>query len=102
MLTMVAFTRAEERMSSLNGVDTGAVFKHLVHCFVCEEAFYFTLRRIAEGKTLRCPQCDSDIDLADAAYNSLVTSTKETLAPIDSLSLNAGAAPKATQRVKTI
>jgi hypothetical protein len=34
------------------GVDTGAVFKHPVHCFGCGQAFYFTLRKIAEAKNL--------------------------------------------------
>jgi DNA-directed RNA polymerase subunit RPC12/RpoP len=65
------------------GVDTGAVFKHPVHCFRCDEAFYFTLRKIAEAKTLACPQCGSDINLADRPYESLATRVKETIALID-------------------
>jgi DNA-directed RNA polymerase subunit RPC12/RpoP len=72
-----------KRVASMSGVDTGAVFKHLVHCFTCEEAFYFTLRKIAEAKTLRCPQCGSNINLADGVYKTLVTEAKETIALID-------------------
>jgi len=45
----------EERMAC--DVDTGAVFKHPVHCFGCDQAFYFTLRKIAEAKKLACPLC---------------------------------------------
>ena len=65
------------------GVDTGAVFKHPVHCFGCGQAFYFTLRKIAEAKKLACPLCGSDINLTDEAYGLVVTSVKETLALID-------------------
>jgi hypothetical protein len=64
-------------------VDTGAVFKHPVHCFGCDQAFYFTLRKIAEAKKLACPLCGSDINLADEAYGFVVTSVKETIALID-------------------
>ena len=71
----------EERMAC--DVDTGAVFKHPVHCFSCEQAFYFTLRKIAEAKKLACPLCGSDINLADEAYGVVVTSVKETIALID-------------------
>jgi hypothetical protein len=76
----------------MSGVDTGAVFKHLVRCFGCGEAFYFPLRKIAEAKMLRCTQCGSDINLADGVYKPLVTETKETIALIDlqQLSLNSG------------
>jgi hypothetical protein len=71
----------EERMAC--DVDTGAVFKHPVHCFSCDQAFYFTLRKIAEAKKLACPLCGSDINLTDEAYGSVVTSVKETIALID-------------------
>jgi hypothetical protein len=71
----------EERMAS--GVDTGTVFKHPVHCFGCDQAFYFTLRKIAEAKKLACPLCGSDINLTHEAYGFVVTSVKETIALID-------------------
>ena len=64
-------------------VDTGAVFKHPVKCFSCDQAFYFTLRNIAEAEKLACPLCGSDINLTDEAYGSVVTSVKETIALID-------------------
>jgi hypothetical protein len=71
----------KERMAC--DVDTGAVFKHPVHCFGCEQAFYFTLRKIAEAKKLACALCGSDINLTDEAYGFVVTSVKETIALID-------------------
>ena len=71
----------EERMAC--DVDTGAVFKHPVHCFGCDQAFYFTLRKIAEATKLACPLCGSDINLTDEAYGFVVTSVKETIALID-------------------
>jgi len=71
----------EERMAC--DVDTGAVFKHPVHCFSCDQAFYFTLRKIAATKKLACPLCGSDINLSDEAYGFVVTSVKETIALID-------------------
>jgi len=71
----------EERMAC--DVDTGAVFKHPVQCFGCDQAFYFTLRKIAEAEKLACPLCGSDINLTDEAYGSVVTSVKETIALID-------------------
>jgi hypothetical protein len=64
-------------------VDTGAVFKHPVHCFGCGQAFYFTLRKIAEAKKLACPLCGSDINLTDEAYGFVLTSVKEAIALID-------------------
>jgi hypothetical protein len=64
-------------------VDSGSVFKHPVHCFGCDQPFYFTLRKIAEAKKLACPLCGSDINLADEAYRFVVTSVKETVALID-------------------
>ena len=64
-------------------VDTGAVFKRPVHCFGCGQAFYFTLRKIAEAKKLACPLCGSDINLTDEAYGFVVTEVKETVALID-------------------
>ena len=72
-------------------VDTGAVFKHPVHCFGCEQAFYFTLRKIAEAKKLTCPLCGSDINLTDEAYGFVVTSVKETIALIDQSSVGGSA-----------
>src|SRR5262249_61763008 len=68
----------EERMAC--DVDTGAVFKHPVHCFSCDQAFYFTLRKIAEAKKLACPLCGSDISLTDEAYRFVVNSVQETIA----------------------
>src|SRR5262249_20717807 len=73
--------KKEERMAC--DVDTGAVFKHPVHCFSCDQAFYFTLRKIAEAKKLACPLCGSDINLTDQAYGFVVTSVQETIALID-------------------
>jgi hypothetical protein len=72
-------------MALMRGVDTGAVFKQQVPCFGCDEAFYFTLRKISEAKTLTCPHCGSAIDLTDGAYRSLVTEAKEAIALIDDL-----------------
>jgi hypothetical protein len=40
-------------MAPMGRVDTGAVFKHPVHCFRCDEGFYFTLRKIVEGDKAR-------------------------------------------------
>jgi hypothetical protein len=77
----VRFGKSKERMAC--DVDTGAVFKHPVHCFGCEQVFYFTLRKIAEAKKLACPLCGSDINLTDEAYGFVVTSVKETIALID-------------------
>jgi len=77
-------------------VDTGAVFKHPVHCFGCDQSLYYTLREIAEAKKLTCPVCGSDINLADEAYGVVVASIKETLARIDQSSWGvqrAGIAP---------
>jgi hypothetical protein len=76
-----AFVLEKERMAC--DIDTGAVFKHPVHCFGCDQAFYFTLRKIAEAKKLACPLCGSDINLTDEAYGVVVTSVKETIALID-------------------
>jgi hypothetical protein len=73
----------ERRMAPMSQVDTGSVFKHPVHCLRCDEAFYFTLRKIAEAKDLACPQCGSNINLAHGAYVTLVTWAKETIALID-------------------
>jgi rRNA maturation endonuclease Nob1 len=66
-------------------VDTAAVFKHPVHCFGCHEAFYFTLRKIGGAERLACPQCGSDLNLADRAYESLITWAKEMTASIDQI-----------------
>jgi hypothetical protein len=81
-----AFVLEKERMAC--DVDTGAVFKHPVHCFGCDQAFYFTLRKIAEAKKLACPLCGSDINLTDEAYGFVVTSVRETIALIDQSSLS--------------
>jgi rRNA maturation endonuclease Nob1 len=71
-------------MAPMSHVDTGSAFKHPVHCLRCDEAFYFTLRKIAEAKDLACPQCGSNINiLAHGAYVTLVTWAKETIALID-------------------
>ena len=70
-------------MAWMSGVDTGAVFKHPVRCCHCDEDFYFTLRRIACFEQLTCPQCGSDINLADGSYEKLVSGVKETIARID-------------------
>jgi hypothetical protein len=72
-------------MTSMNRVDTGAVFKHPVHCFGCDEVFYFTLRDIVGAKKLPCPQCESDINLADPAYKPLIIWAKDTIAVIDQI-----------------
>jgi DNA-directed RNA polymerase subunit RPC12/RpoP len=72
-------------MTTMNRIDTGAVFKHPVHCFGCHEVFYFTLREIAEAEKLACPQCGSDINLADRAYESLIIWAKDTIAVIDQI-----------------
>ena len=70
-------------MALMGDVDTGGVFKHPVQCFRCNQAFYFTLRKIAEAKNLACPQCGSDINLTDEAYRFEVTTIKETIASLD-------------------
>jgi DNA-directed RNA polymerase subunit RPC12/RpoP len=70
-------------MSSLNSVDTGAVFKQPVQCLACDQAFYFMLRKIAEARKLTCPQCGLEINLADRAHQSLVSEAKEMIAAID-------------------
>lgn len=69
----------------MNRVDTGAVFKHPVHCFGCDGVFYFTLREIAGAQKLACPQCDSDINFADPAYKSLIIWAKDTITVIDQI-----------------
>jgi hypothetical protein len=76
-----AFVLEKVRMAC--DVDTGAVFKRPVHCFGCDQAIYFTLRKIAETKKLACPLCGSDINLTDEAYGFVVTSVKETIALTD-------------------
>jgi hypothetical protein len=78
-----AGVRLEKKERMACDVDTDAVFKHPVHCFVCEHAFYFPLRKIAEAKKLACPLCGSDINFTDEAYGFVVTSVKETIALID-------------------
>jgi hypothetical protein len=70
-------------MPLMREVDTGRIFKHLVQCFRCDQAFYFRLREIVESKNLTCPLCGSDINLADEAYRCEVTKVKETIARID-------------------
>jgi hypothetical protein len=68
-------------------VDTSEVFKQPVHCFQCDEAFYFTLRAIAENQKLKCPVCVTDINLSDDGYKSLVASVRETISSISQPSL---------------
>ena len=70
-------------------VDTSDVFKHPVHCFGCNEAFYFTLRAIAEDEQLKCPVCATGINLSDDGYKSLVASVRETIRSISQPSLAA-------------
>jgi C4-type Zn-finger protein len=60
-------------------VDTSEVFKQLVHCPRCDEAFYFTLRGIAEDEKLNCPVCATGINLSDDDYKSLVASVRDTI-----------------------
>jgi hypothetical protein len=81
-----AFVLETKRMAC--DVDTAAVFKHPVHCFGCDQAFYFPLRKIAEAKKLACPLCGSAIDLTDEAYGFVVACVKETIALIDQSSRN--------------
>ena len=75
-----------ERMAC--DVDTGAVFKHPVHCSGCDQAFYFTLRKIAAAKKLACPLCGSDINLTDEAYGFIVTKIRDTVALIDKFAVS--------------
>jgi hypothetical protein len=63
-------------------VDTSEVFKHPVHCFRCDEAFYFTLRAIGEEEKLKCPVCGAGINLSDDGYKSLVASVRDTIRSI--------------------
>jgi hypothetical protein len=78
-------------MALMRDVDTGGVFKHPVQCFRCDQAFYFTLRKIAEVKNLVCPLCGSGINLTDEAYRLEVNRVKETIARIDHSSRLQGA-----------
>jgi hypothetical protein len=70
-------------MTLMRDVDTGGIFKHPVQCFRCDQAFYFTLRKIADAKNLACPQCGSDIDLTDEAYRFDLATVREMIAGID-------------------
>ena len=70
-------------MASKNEVDTGAVFKHPIRCPGCNQAFYFTLRKITDAKKLACPQCDLDINLTDETYAIVIIKVRETIALID-------------------
>jgi hypothetical protein len=65
-------------------VDTSKVFKELVHCFECDQPFYFTLWAIAENQNLACPQCGIEINVADHVYQSLLASVQERVAEISS------------------
>jgi hypothetical protein len=65
-------------------VDTSKVFKELVHCFECDQPFYFTLWAIAENQNLACPQCGMEINVADHVYQSLLASVQERVAEISS------------------
>jgi hypothetical protein len=64
------------------GVDTSSVLKRPVHCFGCDEAFYFTLRAIEQSKKLICPHCGTDIDLANEAYRPLLVDVRKTVEAI--------------------
>ena len=70
-------------------VDTSEVFKEPVHCFRCDEAFYFTLRAIGEEEKLKCPVCGTGINLSDDGYKSLVASVRDTIRSISQPSLAA-------------
>ena len=70
-------------------VDTSEVFKQPVHCFRCDEAFYFTLRAIGEDEKLKCPVCGTGINLSDDSYKSLVTSVRDTIRSISQPTLAA-------------
>lgn len=63
-------------------VDTSSVFKRPLHCSMCDDDFYFTLRSIAEGQEFVCPHCGSGIDLNVAAYRPLVDEVRATIAEI--------------------
>src|SRR4051812_47830846 len=67
----------------INSVDTSKVFKELVHCFTCDECFYFSLWAIAKYPKLPCPQCGININLADPPYQQLVVGVKERMAEIN-------------------
>ena len=68
-------------------VDTSEVFKEPVHCFRCDEAFYFTLRAIAEDEKLKCPVCGTCI--TGEGHESLVTSVRDMIRSISQPSLAA-------------
>jgi hypothetical protein len=70
-------------------VDTSDVFKHPVHCFRCDEAFYFTLRAIAEEEKLKCPVCGTAINLSDDCYKPAVASVRDTIRSFSQPSLAA-------------
>jgi hypothetical protein len=72
-----------KHMARTREVDTGEVFKHPVLCLNCDQEFYFTLRRIAQGKNLACPSCGSDINLADEPHRVVVSEVTATIARID-------------------
>jgi hypothetical protein len=64
------------------GVDTSSIFKRPLHCLRCDEAFYFTLRSIAESQKLACPHCGTGMDLNDEANRPLVADVKAIIAAI--------------------
>ena len=70
-------------------VDPSEVFKQPVHCFRCDEAFYFALRAIAEDEKLKCPVCGTCINLSGEGYESLVTSVRDMIRSISQPSLAA-------------
>ena len=73
--------RGELRAEDMS-VDTSSVFKRPLRCLRCDEAFYFTLRSIAETQKLACPHCASGMDLNDDAYRPVVADVKMTIKAI--------------------
>jgi len=61
-------------------VDTSEVFKQPVHCFRCDEAFYFTLRAIGEEEKLKCPVCGTGINLSDDGRDTIRSISQPSLA----------------------
>jgi hypothetical protein len=73
--------RGELRADDMR-VDTSSVFKRPLRCLRCDEAFYFTLRAIAESQKLACPHCATGMDLNDDAYRLVVADVRATIKEI--------------------